>query len=89
MEILTLKSKIDDEKKEASQCDSRRYLDREYIQLMLDKEFCDLTVVIETDIRCHRSILAKNGYLRAMLQSTSKETRENRVYLSNVKVEVF
>ena len=30
MEILTLKSKIDDEKKEASQCDSRRYLDREY-----------------------------------------------------------
>ena len=61
----------------------------ESIQLMLDKEFCDLTVVIETDIRCHRSILAKNGYLRAMLQSTSKETREDRVYLSNVKVEVF
>ena len=88
---LTLKSSIDIEKnKNAPKNSTVNTLLESMKNFMLDTEFCDMTVCIgDSEIKCHKAVLARNEYFRAMLKSKFKETREGCMHLSDVKIEVF
>ena len=54
---------------------------------MVDEEFCDMTIIInETEIKCHKVILARNEYFRTTLKSKFKEvTKCNKKYSTGSK----
>jgi hypothetical protein len=70
-------------------------LSQNYIELLEDNEYYDITIEVGEDpnvkiLRAHMNILCyRSPYLRRMLTSNKKDNVLNHIKLSNISPEVF